>query len=168
MPGIKSDDLYLTSSKVRSEPILVLGTYALVFRFLTTMHMREVWNKAAARNGDRAAYDADVRVMTLARAVVTMNGQALILDSLELREIREKLKLKPEEQFDEVQQAEVILDERFTIRVLEAFDDAYARWLLEYEQQAIETVKKKLGLAASGTGSSGSSSTGGFSPTTPG
>lgn len=164
---IRSEDLYVTSNKVRSEPITVLGAYDLVFRLLTTDHRRAVHNKAAGRNQSPVAYEDDVRVLTLARALATLNGMPLRLDPVEVDAVRKSLGLRADQPFDAVDEAEVILTERFTIRVLREFDEAYANWIDEYDAQAIEEVKKKLGRVAPGITTSASAMPGASSPTTP-
>lgn len=144
----------------------MLGTYDVVFRLLTTDHRRAVHNKAATRNQSPIAYEDDVRVLTLARAIVTINGVTLALDPVEKEAAKKALGLRPNEELDDITCAELILTERFTIRVLAAIDAAYEAWILEYEAKAIEEVKKKLGRAASGTTTFDSSTAGGSSPET--
>lgn len=146
---VHAHDLYLLSSDHRSEPIEVLGLYKAIFRPLTPGEWIEVWDNAATHLHPNAQR-LKTMVGVLARGISKIDGQALTLDAKDLSAARDKLKLGPKDDLGPVQQAELILLDRFTQHVIEAFDQEYGSWYVGYTEALIEAAKKKRARAETG------------------
>lgn len=162
--GVAAPDLYLISSATRSEPLTSpSGRYTAVFKLLTPGEWVEIWEEAAKYRHEHSRTMVE-QIHALARCIVTLNGQGLVLAPTERELTKKALGV---DTLTAAQEAAQILSDRFPVHAIQELDALANSWMVEYYEQIGLMAKKKPEEEGPGTPISGSSFTSRSSPPTP-
>lgn len=152
--------LNLISSSVRSETLIsTSGQYQIVCKLLTPGEWIDIWEEAAKYKHPDAR-ELVTQIEALARCLIAVNGQPLVLTPQERELVKRELHVSSLTAYQEAAQ---ILKDRFPIHAIQEIEAAADTWMREYYEKIGLLAKKKPEV--SGQPISGSSFTSGsFQP----
>jgi len=146
----------------RSQPIDVDG-HKVVFKVLTPGEWLEVW-ETSHKYQSPSAKALSNQIESLARTIVTIDGGSLVLDPSERDAVKKRLNRA---ELTSVEEASLLLQDRFMIHTIQMLDVAAGQWMDQYFKD-LEAVKKSPNAAGLGGGISTSAEDSTSSPPTSG